>query len=170
MSRAEHALRLAVVVGALLAAVDVADAAPADPALELRRALAGTPLEPAADELELAGRRHDVNPELIVAIAYVESSLGVKACRTNPRNVWGLGACGRAWRPPVFRTWGHAASYFARFLRDRWPTARSPYDLARYCVTETGATCPDWAPAVTAAGRRLFGRTPTVNYPRRPSR
>lgn len=164
MKALEHTVRVAIVAGALLIAHEAA-AAPPDRVRELERALAGTPLEPAAVALDTAGRRHDVNPELMVAIAYVESRLGQRPCRANVRNVWGLGACGVAWRPPLFRTWGHAANYMARFLRDRWPAARTPYDLARYCVTPSGATCPTWAPAVDAAARRLFGRPAGVRYP-----
>lgn len=131
----------------------------------LNRGLAGTPLAGTGAELERAGRRHRISPYFMAAVAGKESSLGRVPCRENPRNVWGLGACDRAWRVPYFDTWAEAASYYARFLRRHWPRARTPWDFHGYCVTPSGATCPDWAPAVASFMRTLFRVGPSVSYP-----
>lgn len=86
----------------------------------LRAGVAGTPLERSLYALEAVGRRHNVSPYLMAAIAGVESGYGRRHCSQSRFWVVGLGSCGRAWAPPMFRNWWQAWDYFARFLRDRW--------------------------------------------------
>jgi len=117
----------------------------------LDRYLAGTPMAGLGDNLERVGRRHGVSPYFIVGVAGKESSLGAAACGANPRNVWGLGACGRAWSPPYFGSWDDAIDYFARFVEGKtgvsrgWPSARTPWDFHGYC---SGCEA-SWASGVT---------------------
>ena len=126
----------------------------------LAGSLKGTPLYGHVAELEQAGRRHHVHPAFIAAAAGLESAWGRLPCRGNPRNVWGLGSCDRAWHVPHFDTWADAFDYYARFVAGRWPTARTPYDLHGYC--QCGAAY--WGSRVAWNMRRL-GFPPVVRYP-----
>jgi len=108
----------------------------------LNAGLAGTPMAGTGKQLEAAGWKWRVHPAFMAGVAGIESAWGRLTC--EPFNAWGLGSCGRAWTPPSFRSWAHAYDYYARFLRSRWPSARSPYDFHGYCVTRSGADCPTW--------------------------
>lgn len=108
-----------------------------DTAQQLNRGLAGTPMAGLGWILEAEGHRAGVHPAFIAAAAGLESAWGRLACHGNPYNAWGLGSCGRSWTPPTFPTWRAAIRYYARFIRQRWPSARTPYDLHGYC--ECGA-------------------------------
>ena len=111
-----------------------------DVARRLDRFLARYPMRRLGTILERVGRREGVSPFFIVAVAGKESSFGLAACTANPRNVWGLGACGRAWTPPYFNTWEEAITFFARFVEGRtsvyhgWPNAQTPWDFHGYCA------------------------------------
>lgn len=105
---------------ALLLTADAHAGKRSDVAQRLNRGLAGTPMQGTGWKLEHAAHRHNVSPYLIAAIAGVESSYGRVHCRQSRYWVFGLGSCGRNWTPPLFRSWGHAYDYMARFLRDRW--------------------------------------------------
>lgn len=106
----------------------------------LDRFLSPYPMRGLGTMLERIGRREGVSPFFIVAVAGKESSFGLAACGANPRNVWGLGACGRAWTPPYFNTWEEAITFFARFVEGRtsvyhgWPNAQTPWDFHGYCA------------------------------------
>lgn len=123
------------------------------------RRLQRGPLAHHAYRIEAAAWRYRVSPFAIVAISGVESSYGRFPCRSNPRNIWGLGACGRAWKPPYFATWKQAYHYYARFLRRTWPKARTVYDLRGYCE------CGGWAAKVASLMRAHYGKGPGVGYP-----
>lgn len=132
----------------------------------LNRYLARSPMHGLGATLERVGRREGVSPFFIVGVAGKESTLGSASCGSNPRNVWGLGACGRAWSPPYFRTWEHAVTYFARFVMGRtsvyrgWPSARTPYDFGGYC-----SGCESsWASAVLTHMARMQAGV-SVRYP-----
>lgn len=109
--------------------------------------------------IERAAWRHNVSPFLMVAISGVESSFGARPCNANPRNVWGLGACDRAWQVPYFNTWDEAFGYYARFLRRTWPSARNAYELYGYCDG-----CSSWAAEVADITYSLWGVAPRVLY------
>lgn len=131
-----------------------------DTARKLNRNLAGTPLAGTGWLLENEGHRHGVHPAFIAAVAGLESAWGRLPCTHNPKNVWGLGSCDRAWQVPHFTTWRQAIRYFARFIRQRWPSARTPYDLHGYCQ------CGSWGSRVAWNMDRL-GFPPVVRYGRR---
>jgi hypothetical protein len=82
------------------------------------------------------GKRWNVHPALIAAIAGAESSYGAAACSGNPRNAFGLSSCGRGWFVPFFTDWRHAYRFMARFLHQHWPTARTPWDLHGYAACD----------------------------------
>lgn len=126
-------------------------------AKRLNRALAGTPMQGLGGILERQGERWNVNPFFIAAVAHKESSLGAASCSSNPKNVWGLGACGRAWSPPYFRTWTQAVNYFVRFVRSRWPSATHPSHFRGYC---SGCEI-SWAAGVISWMNR-WGQQPVV--------
>lgn len=128
----------------------------------LRAGLAGTPMAGSVRDLEAAARKWGVSPYFVAAAAGTESAFGRLACRGNPRNVWGLGSCDRAWRVPYFPTWKAAYLYYARFIRTRWPSARTAYDLHGYC--ECGAAV--WGERTAWHMRRLFGVGPSLRYAR----
>ena len=77
--------------------------------------------------------KYGINPYFVTAVAGKESSLGREACSNNPKNVWGLGACGRAWGVPYFESWLEAINYFIRFIDERWPNANTPFQFYGYC-------------------------------------
>lgn len=128
---------------------------------QLNAGLAGTPMAGTGRQLEAAGWKHRVHPAFMAAVSAIESSWGRRMC--EPFNAWGLGSCKRAWTPPSFRSWAHAYDYYARFLRSRWPSARTPYDYHGYCVDRNGNDCPTWARDVAWNMDRL-GYGPSVRY------
>lgn len=134
-------------------------------ATQLNQQLGGTPMANTGFALEAAGWRYGIHPAFMAAVAGIESAWGRLACSTNRRNIWGLGSCGASWSPPYFPSARAAAFYYARFLRDRWPSARTPYDFHGYCVTPSGADCPTWASKVAWNMERL-GFPATVRYGR----
>lgn len=128
-------------------------------AVKLNRALASTPMRGTGFALVTEGKRFDVNPAFIAAAAGKESSYGAAMC--EPFNAWGLGSCGRAWRPPRFGSWRESIRFFARWYRSRyagddmWAAGRS------YCPP-----CGDsWGEGV-AYRMRLLGFAPSTRYPR----
>lgn len=131
-----------------------------DVARQLNANLAGTPMAGLGYILEAEGHRGNVHPAFIAAAAGLESAWGRIPCRGNELNVWGLGSCDRAWQVPHFRSWRHAIRYYARFIRQRWPSARTPYDLPGYC--ECGSA--SWGSRVAWNMDRL-GFAPQVRYP-----
>lgn len=132
-----------------------------DVAKQLNANLAGTPMAGLGYILEAEGHRAGIHPAFIAAAAGLESAWGRLACRGNKFNAWGLGSCDRSWTPPRFGSWRHAIRYYARFLRDRWPHARTPYDFHGYC--ECGAA--SWGSRVAWNMDRL-GFGPNVRYGR----
>ncbi len=123
----------------------------------LEQGLAGSPMAGTARELEAAGRRHGVSPYFIAAIAATESSLGAAMCGNF--NAWGLGNCTGIWNVPAFRSWGEAYDYMARFLKGRWPSARTTYDFGGYAAC---SSC--WGAKTESHMRRLFGVSNSVRY------
>lgn len=99
--------------------------------------LAGTPMSGTGRALEASGWKHHVHPAFMAAAAGLESAWGRLACQGNRWNLWGLGSCNRYWTVPTFRTAAGAYDYYARFLRERWPSARTPYDFHGYCECGT---------------------------------
>jgi hypothetical protein len=130
-------------------------------AAQLNAQLGGTPLAGHGFALEAAGWKHHVHPAFIAAAAGLESAWGRLACQGNRWNLWGLGSCDRYWRVPHFTTAAQAFDYYARFIRSRWPRARTPYDLAGYC--ECGSR--SWGSRVAWNMERL-GFRPTIGYGR----
>jgi len=100
-------------------------------------------------------RKYGINPYFVVAVAAKESTLGSESCSSNPRNVWGLGACGRAWNPPYFQTWTQAVNYFIRFIERLWPRAETPYEFYGYC----NGCESEWGSAVSDHMRSIGGTT-----------
>ena len=139
----------------------------------LRAGLAGTPMAGSEMALERVARRWGISPYFIIGVSGKESSLGAYACRRNPKNIWGLKSCrtgpyidvdhdGDIDHLPTFRTWGHAYTWFARYVLDRQPHARTPYDFRGYCECDER----QWADVVAHTMRRLFGVGPNVRYGR----
>lgn len=122
---------ISAVVG--LSVVGEAEAHRGDNIKRLDRYLAGTPMAGLGSVLDHQGHLHNISPYFVAAVAGKESSFGAATCSNNPRNVWGLGACGRAWNPPYFRSWTQAINYFVRFVKSRWPSASNPYHFGGYC-------------------------------------
>lgn len=145
---------------ALLLTADAHAGKRSDVARQLNANLAGTPLAGKGWLLEAEGHRAGVHPAFIAAVAGLESAWGRLPCRANSKNLWGLGSCDRAWQVPHFATWRQAIRYFARFVRTRWPYARTPYDLHGYCE------CGSWGSRVAWNMDRL-GFPATVRYGRR---
>lgn len=99
----------------------------------INRHLASTPMKGTGKIIYNQSKKYDINPYFVMAVAAKESSLGFKGCGRYGRNVWGLGACGRAWNVPSFRNWVQAINYFIRFVERLWPDARTPYEFYGYC-------------------------------------
>ncbi len=99
----------------------------------INRYLQSTPMRGTGKIIVNQSRKHGINPTFVAAVAGKESSFGAKACGDNPKNVWGLGACGRAWSAPYFKSWLSAINYFVRFVDERWPQARNPFQFYGYC-------------------------------------
>jgi hypothetical protein len=100
-------------------------------------------------------RKYGISPYFVTGVAAKESSLGAAACGSNPKNVWGLGACGRAWTPPYYKSWVQAVNYFIRFIERRWPNANNPFQFYGYC-----SGCEDeWGSGVSTHMRNAGGGT-----------
>jgi hypothetical protein len=133
----------------------------------LSRGLAGTPLAGSAVELEQEAWKADFNPYVIVGASGVESSYGAAACHGNPNNIWGLGACGRAWHEPYFATRRIAYRYFIRFIRSHWPNATTIYQFYGYCVPASRCGAPLWGARALGKAQQLFGPVSAgLAYPR----
>jgi len=123
----------------------------------LERGLSGSPMAGTGRDLEAAGRRHHVSPYFIAAIAATESSLGAAMC--GHYNAWGLGNCTGIWNVPAFGSWAEAYDFMGRFLHERWPNARTPYDYHGYAAC---SSC--WGSKTASHMARLFGVTASVSY------
>lgn len=132
-----------------------------DTAKQLNRGLQGTPMAHTGYALERAGFRYRLSPFLIASIAGKESSFGAAACRSNRFNAFGLSSCGSGWHVPDFQSWGHVYSFMAKFLTERWPHARSPYDYHGYAAC---TAC--WASGVSYFMTSRFGASTSVRYGR----
>jgi hypothetical protein len=95
----------------------------------------------------------------MVAISFTESSGGDAACSGNPRNAFGLSSCGSGWYVPYFKTWRESFTFLARFLRSRWPHARTVFDFPGYSACNA---C--WGPRTALWAQRL-GFGPELAYP-----
>lgn len=129
-------------------------------ARKLNRGLYGTPMAWTGWKLEQAGHTWNIHPALIAAIAGTESSFGRAPCRNDRFNAFGLASCTNSWPVPRFRSWAHAYQFMGRFLSERWPSARTPYDLHGYAAC---SSC--WAARVSWFMRHM-GFPSTVRYPR----
>jgi hypothetical protein len=127
---------------------------------KLDKVLAQTPLHGLGRIIEREAWRRNVNPYFIVAVSGKESSFGAASCYSNRYNIWGLGACGRAWNPPYFNSWGEAMHYFVDFVRRTWPRASSIYELYGYCDGCMG----DWTSSVSSYMHSMFGSEPVLSY------
>ena len=126
----------------------------------LNQGLAHTPMRGTGYQLERAGYQHHISPYFIAAIAATESSLGRAACANNPYNAFGLASCGHSWHVPQFRSWAQAYMFMGRFLSQRWPHARTPYDYHGYA-----ACTPCWARKTAWWMTIRFHTTPKTRYP-----
>lgn len=130
----------------------------------LDRAMAGSPMEGTGRTLERVAWQHRISPFFIVAVAGTEAGdgrrPGIHGCHRNPRNVWGLSSCGSGWYVPHFRSWRHAYTFYARFLRSRWPQATTAHHFYGYA-----ACSPCWGRKTALWMRLLFGEGPGVRYP-----
>lgn len=129
-------------------------------AATLNANLGGTPMAGTGFALEAAGWRWHVHPAFIAAIAGTESSYGRLGCHGNPRNAFGLASCGSSWRVPYFATWRQAYEFMGRFLSERWPRARTPFDFHGY------AACSSCWGRATAWHMSRFGLGTDVRYGR----
>ncbi len=114
---------------------------------KINRHLASTPMRGTGKIIYNQSKKYGINPYFIIAVAHKESSLGIEACGEFNRNVWGLGACGRAWNVPSFHNWVQAINYFVRFIDRLWPNADSPYEFYGYCngcEQEWGSSVADY--------------------------
>ncbi|MCR4339124.1 MAG: hypothetical protein NUW01_04460 [Gemmatimonadaceae bacterium] len=119
-----------------LTATSVASARGNPTAAALNRGLARTPMRGLGQVLDEEGRRANVSPYLIAAIAGLESSYGAHPCRSNTRNVWGLASCKRGYGIPFFASWRQAIRFQAQLLRRGWLAkgVRDVYTIGRsYC-------------------------------------
>lgn len=120
--------------------------------------LKGTPLARYAFVLEAEGKKQNVNPFMIAAIAGVESSFGAAACGGN---AWGIGSCSGSYHFESFASGIRFATamlrkeYLAKGLTDIWSIGRV------YCPP-----CGNrWGQHVDWFMRHTFGVPPTVLYP-----
>jgi len=102
-------------------------------AQKVNHGLQGTPLHGLGFVFEAAGWKFGLSPYFLAGASGTESSLGAAPCSGNPKNIWGLGACGRAWNEPHFPTWKSAITYYAHFIKRLWPHADTVYELHGYC-------------------------------------
>lgn len=127
---------------------------------KLNRVLASTPLAGTGSDLEEIGRSYHVSPYFIVAVAATESSIGVAACSSNRKNIWGLSSCGSGWYVPQFPSWRAAYEFFAAFVNRQWPGHSSPYSFSGYAAC---SSC--WAAKVSSWMHSLFGVSAVTRYP-----
>ena len=137
-------------------------------AVKLQHALVGTPMQNLGFILEAEGYRANISPYFIVGAAGTESGEGRNpgryGCSGNKYNVWGLGACGRAWNEPHFVSWRHAIRYYVDFINHYWPKAQTVYDLHGYCPP-CGSRA--WGAQTYAWMLKMFGNvTYSIKYPR----
>jgi len=122
---------------------------------KINRYLQSTPMRGTGKIIVNQSRKYKINPTFVVAVAGKESSFGAASCSSNPKNVWGLGACNRAWRTPEFKSWIQAINYFVRFIDGRWPSANNPFEFYGYCQG-----CEyEWGSAVSTHMRNITGST-----------
>lgn len=134
-------------------------------AKKLNQGLKGTPLEGLGFAFEAAGHRHGISPFFLIGASGTESSLGAAGCSGNPRNIWGIGACNRAWTVPYFPDWKSAVGYYARFIKRTWPKARTVYELHGYCPP---CGSYGWGSKTLAWMQQLFGPvSSSIFYPGR---
>ena len=125
----------------------------------LNRALAATPMAGTGWKLEQTGHRWKIHPALIAAIAGTESSFGRVPCRNDRFNSYGLASCTNSWPVPRFRSWAHSFQFMGKFLSERWPRARTPFDYRGY------AACSDCWGRKTAYWMKWLGFGSSVRYP-----
>jgi hypothetical protein len=131
----------------------------------LRKGLASTPLRGTARIFESEGWRAKMSPYFLVGASGTESSFGAAACSGNSYNIWGLGACNRAWIVPYFSTRRQAVRYYVKFIRSHWPSAKTCYQLYGYCPP-CGAY--GWGSTTHSKMRQLFGPvSSSLTYPRK---
>lgn len=123
-------------------------------AAKLNRGLAGTPLRGLGRIIEQVGWRYHVHPAFMAAASGTESSFGAVPCCGSRYNIWGWYSM-----PPV-ASWEQAFTAYARFLRDRWPSAWTPWDFHGYC----GCGVTAWGNATSRFMHRL-GFAAVVRYP-----
>lgn len=129
-------------------------------AVKLNRALARTPMRGTGWALVSEGKRVDLHPGFIAAVAGFESSYGARMC--EPFNAWGLGSCRRAWTPPPFASWRDSIRFFAGWFRSRWRPSTDMWTVGRsYCPP----CASGWGNAV-ALRMRLLGFEPSTRFPR----
>lgn len=137
----------------------------------LNAQLRGTPMQGTGVDLEYAGRKWNVHPAFIAAVAGVESSYGRLACRNDRHNAYGLASCRgyywsgcRAFGVPLrtFASWRDSYLYFARFIAHCWPGVNSPTTIGYSYCPPCG---PRWGASVSWHMQR-FGYAPRVRYGR----
>lgn len=124
------------------------------------RGSGGCAIKDQAWTLEDVGFHEHLHPGFIAGASFTESSGGDAACG---RNIWGLNSCrgGNFIHGPVpdFRDWRSAFTYFARFVKERWPHATTAYQLPGYSACDS---C--WGPR-TALWMSRLGFSPSLRYP-----
>lgn len=115
--------------------------------------LRGSPLEPWAVRFEQAGRRWNVSPYLMAAIAGQESSFGRYV---SPGNAWGIG-------PGIaFADFGAGVDYLAEMLSQRYNMSSLYSIQSAYCPG-----CGEW-PGKVAYFMGTFGQSSAMlRYPHR---
>ncbi len=126
-------MKFIVIMLLALVIIPVANASSKQEIKKINRYLQSTPMRGTGKIIVHQAKKYDLNPTFVAAVAGKESSFGAASCSRNPKNVWGLGACGRAWNPPYFKSWVSAVNYFVRFIDQRWPSASSPFQFYGYC-------------------------------------
>ena len=121
---------------------------------KLNRGLAHTPLRGLGLVLERVGWKYGVHPAFIAAAAGTESSYGAVPCCGSHYNIWGW------YGMPSVASWQQAFTAYARFIRQHWPSAHTPWDFYGYCGCGTIA----WGNATSRFMARL-GFAPKVRYP-----
>lgn len=124
-----------------------------DVAMKLQRGLSNTPLRGLGFLLERVGWKTGVNPAFIAAASGTESSFGAIPCCGSRFNIWGW------YSMPSVSSWQQAFFAYAHFIRSRWPSARTPWDLNGYCGCGTTA----WGNRTSSFMARL-GFGPSVIY------
>lgn len=147
-------MKFIVIMLLALVIIPVADGASKE-VKKINRYLQSTPMRGTGKIIVNQASKYGLNPTFVAAVAGKESSFGAASCTQNPKNVWGLGACGRAWTPPYFRSWVAAINYFVRFIDQRWPSASSPFQFYGYCQ----GCESEWGSAVAQHMQNMGGST-----------